>query len=238
MDVKKNQINIIENNFLELFLKNIDFAKTYICMYYPFSYREITDNWDMLIHGEAFYTDCIVDELYSLFIPKFGLCFNKNIKWNSKLRAKWDYGLYGPFVDADIIGIDKNLEIFSDISYYDIMIPLDTIKCLESYFSCIDTYEANYCEEYHKTKEDLDYQKPENYESTLEIYKKEYGQLTYLEFEKIFYENNRILFYNESIWKNTLKNVINEDFIKKIFPSIILDQNSNLIPDQDTDFPF
>lgn len=95
--INANNRSSIYQKYLTFFLNNIDFAQIYLSIHYPFSYQFLINNWHYLKLGDAHYS-VFMSDIDTLYRPKLGLVFNKNIRWNSKLRAKFDYGLWNPFL--------------------------------------------------------------------------------------------------------------------------------------------
>lgn len=77
-----------------------------------------------------------MSDIDTLYRPKLGLVFNKNIRWNSKLRAKFDYGLWNPFLGV-YEGTDHGQTEHDEIDFEDIMIPLDLKREFETLDHCI-----------------------------------------------------------------------------------------------------
>lgn len=213
--VKEHSINNEYEKFLELFLdtNNLSFAKTYISMYYPFTYSEILERWDYIIQGDAHYSTYIVD-IEDHISPKIGLSFNTNIRWNNKLKAKYEYGYINPFIGC-IVGTHKGQVEFNERDYiYDIL-PLDLIKEIEIRNDIVfDNFLDNL---YMYIENDFDGQNlpnPKTYD--MNLIKKTYLFLPFKSFKKLFDETPYIVMFNKSIWDNTFSKIINLDFCDKV----------------------
>ena len=60
----------------------------------------------------------------------------KNIRWNSKLRAKFNYGLWDPFLGL-FVGTGHGQTEYNEIDFEDTMIPLDIKEEFEARDSCL-----------------------------------------------------------------------------------------------------
>lgn len=136
-------------NFITFLLIEKKFTRTYLSMYYPFKYGFILDYWDCLALGDAYYS-VYINDTEEILDSHFGLSYNKNIRWNSKLKAKYDYGFFNPFTgeyegilycqynDNKIsMNIDNHFDFLlssyssHEIDYMDIMIPMSAKQEIE-----------------------------------------------------------------------------------------------------------
>lgn len=192
-------------DYLNLFLENIEFAKQYLSINYPFKYHYLIENWQYLETGDAHYCVFLSDTDW-IYPSKFGLCYNKNIRWNSKLRARFDYGfdnLYMGYVE----GTGNEFVEFEDKEYLDLIIPLDKKKEIESRelilfktSSTIEEYKSN-----SKDSENIFF---------------DYNYLKFSEFKNIFEKSRLTVLVNDNIWENTLKFVIDDSFCHKIIDEL------------------
>lgn len=206
----------IYNQYITFFSKNKFFTKKYLSTNYNFEYNFINEYWEYLDLGDAHYT-AFISDTDGIYSPKFGLSFNKNIRWNSKLRAKYDYGLLNPF-DGEYIGTKNYHTPISEIDFMDIMIPLSLHEEIERREDARSQF--YYC---YPEMEDFN-QECEHMQFMNNIFE-EYQFLDFNEFEKIFNESNLKVLVNESIWKNTLKYILDQDFVYSFFNSIKDEEN-------------
>lgn len=206
----------IYNNYLNLFLENIDFAKQYISMHYPFNYHYVITNWSYLETGDAHYCVFLSDTDW-IYPSKFGLTYNKNIRWNSKLKARFEYGFDNHFIGY-VEGTGKGPVEFDEKDYLDTIIPLDKKQEIESRNDASISYWSSVI------APNLDFEDYENFEgpNTLETESifNEYKYLTFSEFKTIFEKSRLTALLNESIWENTLRFIIDETFCDKIIDEI------------------
>ncbi len=195
----------IYKSYLSLFLKNIDFAKQYISIHYPFDYRYLIDYWPYFEKGSAHYCTFISD-IDWVYPSVFGLSYNKNIRWNSKLRAKFEYGFSNPY-EGYIEGTGSEPVEYDEQDYLDIIIPLDAKKEIESR-EFISFKISSSIEEYEKNSIDLS-----------EMFD-EHNYLEFHEFKSIFKKNRLKALINDSIWDNTLSFIIDGSFCDKIIDDL------------------
>ena len=204
--------NPIYHQYADFFYKNKSFTRTYLSMHYNFKYSFIKEYWQYLDLGNAHYTDYINDSS-EIFYSKFGLSYNKNIRWNSKLRAKYDYGLFNPFI-GEYIGIEGIISTIEDIDYMDIMIPLKPDEEINRREHAIFDY---YNDVFPEKMEDPDFN-PFPF-CNIDIFQK-YDYLDFKEFEKIFNESKLKVLVNDTIWDKTLKYILDQDFVYAFFNMI------------------
>lgn len=213
-NLEKFTVDIYEK-YLMLFKDNIEFARTYLSMHFPFKYEFILQNWVLLEKGTAHY--CVfISDTDEIQYSKFGLCYNKNIRWNSKMKAKYEYGFNNPFVGY-VDGTGNSAVEFDEKDFLDDMIPLNqrveldfrNRAIIDHYGSAIMPY-INYA-----NGEKLD--GPNTYD--IDYLFHEFSYMDYKEFIKQFEKEKLKVLVNDSIWNNTLSNFINEDFCAIIFDS-------------------
>jgi len=201
-------------DYLNLFLNNIEFAKTYISMYYPFKYQYLIDNWSYLAAGDAHY--CVYhSDTSSVFTSKFGLSYNKNMRWNSKLKAKYEFGIY---LSSGWEGIDRNLVDDEDGYYLDDMIPLDKkyeIERRDNAFALSGQDGGFYYDNLIERGICVFDDSPEWFFNAESIFA-DYDYLEFSEFKSIFEEKQLTALLNDSIWEKTLKFFIDENFCNHI----------------------
>ena len=206
--INANNRSSIYQKYLTFFLNNIDFAQIYLSIHYPFSYQFLINNWHYLKLGDAHYS-VFMSDIDTLYRPKLGLVFNKNIRWNSKLRAKFDYGLWNPFLGV-YEGTDHGQTEHDEIDFEDIMIPLDLKREFETLDHCI-FFEMAYL------WQELD-DMPVLY-SEQNLFE-EIPFLNFEEFKDKFKDSSLKVLVNGSIWENTLKHIIDEKFCIAIFEKL------------------
>lgn len=204
------------NSFLEYFKSNLDLINQYLSIWYPFSYLDILHNWEFLEKGDAHYSVVLWDT-DTIYVPKLGLSFNQNVRWNSKLRSKWDYGFDNMFVGYVEGTGGENVE-FDEKDFLDIIIPLDITKELEIRNSCILTHWSSVLAPYE------DYDNPENFVGPNLIDMQQISRkIDFLELPELkeFITKEIITFFtNESIWENTMSKMIDVDFLTEIYLNI------------------
>lgn len=207
---KANDESSVYQKYLTFFLYNIDFAQIYLSIHYPFSYHFLIDNWHYLKLGDAHYS-VFISDTDTIYSPNLGLSFNKNIRWNSKLRAKFDYGLWNPFLGI-YEGTSHGQTEHDEIDFEDMMIPLDLKREFEIRDDSIFLYEMSYL------GQELDDNMPTLY-SELNLFE-EIPFLNFEEFKAKFKDSPLKVLVNGSIWENTLKLVIDEKFCTAIFKKL------------------
>lgn len=202
------------NLYLDFFLNEAYFAKTYISMYYPFTYDEILERWEFLIHGDAHYS-IYIDDIESSIKPQLGLSFNNEIRWNSKLKAKYEYGFIDPF-RGYIVGTHKGCVEFEERDYLDDMLPLNVIN------------EANTRNDimfdWFLRNRDCEYNDLNLFD--MDLVNKQFPYLTYEEFKNIFDMTPYVFLFNKSLWGNTFSKIINLEFCDKVLGYNKIHQNN------------
>lgn len=200
--------------FLNFFLGEPLLAKTYISMYYPFTYDEILERWEFLIHGDAHYS-VYIDDIESCIKPQLGLSFNNEIRWNSKLKAKYEYGFIDPF-RGYIVGTHKGCVEFNEREYLDDILPLNVIN------------EANARNDimfdWFLRNGDCEYNDLNLYD--MDLVNKKFPYLSYEEFKNIFDMTPYVFLLNKSLWENTFSKIINMEFCDKVLGYNKIHQNT------------
>lgn len=201
--VKEYDIKDEYEKFLNLFLEKdvLSFAKTYISMYYPFTYQEILDRWEYIIHGDAHYSVYNFDFDEGVVLPKWGLSFNNNIRWNSKLRARYEYGFIDEFKEC-VVGTHRGDVDLIERDYLDDILPLDIlreanvrngvmqIKYLEQgdwEFGCVNMYD-------------------------LALIEKKCPYISFEKYKELLYKKPYVFLLNKSIWENTFSKIVDLEF--------------------------
>ena len=205
--LQEHQIKDECENYLSLFLADnvLSFAKTYISMYYPFTYQEIIDRWEYIIHGDAHYSVLNFDFDEIVVSPIWGLSFNNNIRWNSKLRARYEYGFIDEFKEC-IVGTHRGDVELNERDYLDDILPLDVVReaDLRNEFMQVKSYQSAPCIPEIINIYDVD------------LIKKNYCYMTFEECKKILFSTPYVLLLNKSIWENTLSKIIDLEFCDKV----------------------
>ena len=195
------------DKFLNLFLDNnvLSFARAYISMYYPFTYQEIIDRWEYIIHGDAHYSALNFDFDEIVESPVWGLSFNNNIRWNSKLRARYEYGLIDEFKEC-IVGTHKGDIDLNEREYLDDILPLDIVReaDIRNGLMLVKSYQLRTVEFEPNLMYDID------------LLKKIYPFMDFEEFKKILFSTPYVILLNKSIWDNTLSKIIDLEFCDKV----------------------
>jgi hypothetical protein len=243
------------------FMCNRDFALTYLSLYFPFDYNYLIDNWNRLVPGKAFYSYYFDDwvqhsELHSssgvsyisisginyrYYQSEIGLCFNKNIRWNSYLRAKYEYGilkringkdeLFGLYGEQNSQEIESNHRQISidERCYSDGIIPLEISLDIINSRSILDVFRETWlhCEEHGFPEHfvtSFDF-KIECLEKDIDLPDKSdilmmlnsvHPRLEFTEFMRIFEEEPLTVLANGSIYENTIKHYLEFNFVDKI----------------------
>lgn len=200
----------IYNSYLSLFLNNINFAKQYISIHYPLKYHYIIENWVYLEQGDAHYCTSLSD-IDWVYPSKFGLTYNKNIRWNSKLKARFEYGFNNPY-EGNITGTGGEPVEYNEQDYLDTIIPLDTKK---------EIYSRDFSSFMSSSSVDEYQMKSINSESLFQ----EFSYLNFLKFKTTFEKNRLTVLINDSIWENTLKFIIDDNFCDKIIDELKKTEN-------------
>lgn len=196
-------------SIIRLLESNPDFTLLLLSLHYSFSADEINLYWDILIKGDAYYSYYLSDS-FTYFNPKLGLCFNRNVNWTHELKGKWTIGIYDPF-NACIIGTDSGgIGIGEDYNLEN-LIPLSVKKEFDAINNCLingwlDTMGAD-----DKNQNSDEFEGP-NCINT-DIYNQKLDPLDFNELELIYKEKKSKILFNESIWENTLKEVLKKEWV-------------------------
>jgi ATP-dependent DNA helicase PIF1 len=185
-------------SILDILILDTDFTIKLISLYYTFSANEIDEYWEVIEKGDAHYS-LFISDTDSIYRPKDGLCFNKNISWSEGLYSKWQIGFFNPLV-GDTEGSGS--------------LPLDIIEELQTFNECYMQYWYTKITQEQCWENEMDFEEPFQYD--IDKFQKNIPQLGFDDF-KILYETDKLLItWNESIWKNTLKEILTTEIIKEI----------------------
>lgn len=200
-----------QSSFTELMIKDLDFFIQYLSVHFPFTEAEVLEYWDVLIHGDAFYSVFLQDTQWC-YSPKLGVCFNQNIRWTDNLRAKWQVGFDDPY-NGYFIGVGKTPIQYDDIEDLRKLLPLSISKqrlamevAMMDYANChghLEMHLESACSEEESKKENK--------------YTQEFPRLCFDDFQKLYEENKSNILYNRSIWFNTLYYEINANDVMRLF---------------------
>lgn len=185
----------IYKKYLALFLSDKQFANEYISANYPFQYDVVINNWNNLTQGSGHYST-LISEIDSVYTSKFGLSYNKRIRWNSKLRARYEYGFDNPYMGyVDGLGYDP-VE-FEEKDFQDEIIPLDFEKEIS-------------------VRNWLIFQTAKTLEDTLNLDNHKFFEneapLSFDQISKLWATDRLKLLINESIWDKTMSKIIDDTF--------------------------
>lgn len=228
--------NEINREFLTFFLIEKEFTRTYLSMYFPFKYGFILDYWEYLSLGDAYYS-VYINDTEVIINSHFGLSYNNNIRWNSKLKAKYDYGFFNPFsgeydgiiedpykdynISTDKISTTNPFEsLFSSyfshgIDYMDIMIPMSAKEEIER--------RNNNHYLWYSSNPDFD---SEVYYDEKELFA-QISKLNFDKFKELYQKNPLKILLNENIWKNTLKDILDQKFCYSFFEMLKINNDQN-----------
>jgi hypothetical protein len=153
---------------------------------------------------------------YTYCNPEFGLCFNRNINWTRELKGKWTLGIYDPF-NACIAGTDVGCINLGEEHDLENLIPLSIKKEF-------DAFNVSLISGWHDTFGPVDInQNPDEFEGPnfidTDIYNQKLVRLDFSEFELIYKEKKSKILYNESIWENTLKEILTKEWVTQFLIS-------------------
>jgi ATP-dependent DNA helicase PIF1 len=193
---------------------NLDayFTIKLISLYYSLSSKEIEEYWDVLQHGDAHYS-VFFSDTDTVHIPKLGLCFNKNLDWTYELKSKWQVGFNNPFIGYTegkgglSVEFDKKDELRE-------MLPLDHIKEIDILNGCLIEHWSAVIAPYQDWENEKDFEVPFQYD--LNKFKNDIPQLGFEEFKNLYEKDKLLIIWNESIWKNTLKEILTSEIINQI----------------------
>ena len=137
--------------------------------------------------------------------PEWGLSFNRNIRWNSKLKARYEYGLIDEFKEC-IVGTHRGDIEFNERDYLDDILPLDIVR------------EADIRNGLMKIKNlhEGDWDRGNTNMYDLDLIQKKYSFLKFEEYKSMLYSTPYIFLLNKSIWDSTLSKIIDLEFCDKI----------------------
>ncbi len=196
----------VNKSYLDYFSSKLELIKTYLSVWYPFDYNYLLKNWEFIEKGNAYYTTYISDTEW-IYTPKLGLSFNQNIRWNSKLRSKWDYGFSNPYI-GHIEGTGQNPVEYDEHDFLDIMLPLDINKEIECKNTCIINsfqYENDGVFPNFMDSNDIN-----RFPSFLNL----------SNLDPIISNKQWTFLTNKDIWLNTMSKIIDEDFCDEIFDKL------------------
>lgn len=183
-------------NILDILILDSDLTIKIISLYFPFTNKQLSDYWDVLQKGDA-HNSVFISDTDTIYTPSFGLCFNKNIEWTDELKSNWRIGFLNPF-DGLLIGGE--------------CFPLDIIDELKIFNEC---YVENW---YRYQQGEEEYEEPFQYD--LVKFQKDIPQLGFEDFKNLYETEKLLITLNESIWKNTLKEILTIEIINGILNSV------------------
>lgn len=190
----------------------LDYMIEYLSVNYPFTAKQVVENWDVLVKGDAFYPVYIRDA-ETICTPKFGLCFNRNVAWKDELKSRWQVGKWDPYH-----GIFKGLGgvLTAELSQIETanakgiqIIPLDILEVIRMDDNLI--WERAY--NLYDTAEELSM--VEGWPANL-LEMEEYPQMTVEELHAVYNKNKVEVLVNPSIWESTMKPLLTEALVDEL----------------------
>jgi hypothetical protein len=193
------------NTLKEFLLQNLDFAIEYISLHYPFTETEVSERMPYLIQGDAFYSEYVPDAC-SVIRPAIGLSFNQNIAWTTALKRKWIVGwemlyphcssaiggYYMPILGQTIVWGNITPDTLHDI------IPLHVHKEICNRQALCGQYYPDWDSGFSS-----------------EVFEdKVFSKLSPQELIDLFHQDKELVLYNDSIWQNTIKEVLTYDLVQ------------------------
>ncbi|MCB9294473.1 MAG: ATP-binding domain-containing protein [Lewinellaceae bacterium] len=209
-------------NIQDLINSDKDFFRRLLSLHYAFSKEELIKYWDNLVYGDAFYSVSLVDT-ESTYKPSFGLCWNKNIVWDSWLTDKWVF--YDP--NSDVKYNEELYENKLQIGFWDpfegVMrgdaksVPLDLEREINDIVhNEFDQEHYPYFEEEQVLNDHwIKYEK--RIDEFIAKVDKVYETIELEKIEYLLREDKAILLINKSIWANTLSEYFTPEIVEKLF---------------------
>lgn len=196
-------------SILDILNLDMDLTIKLISLYYPLSKEEIEDYWDVLKKGDAHYS-VFLSDTDSVYSPQLGLCFNKNIEWNDELKSKWKVGFDNPFVGY-IEGTGSAPVEFNENNELAKILPLDILKEIDNLNGCLSEHWLSVIAPYQDWENEENFEEPFQY--NLDKYQNDIPRLEFKQFKNLYETDRLIIFWNESIWKNTLIDILTKEVV-------------------------
>jgi ATP-dependent DNA helicase PIF1 len=199
-------------SILDILNLDTDFTIKLISLYYPLSAKDIDEYWDILQQGEAHYS-VFLSDTDTVYIPKLGLCFNKNLDWTDVLKSKWQVGFDNPFIGYTE-GTGSLPVEFDEKNELRKVLPLDIIKEIDILNGCIIQHWSAVIAPNQDWENEENFEEPFQYD--LDKFKNDIPRLGFEEFKNLYESDKLLITWNESIWKNTLKEILTAEIVNGI----------------------
>lgn len=187
-----------------MLLSDPPFFLQVLSVYYPLFEKDIDKYWDILVKGEAYYTD-YSDHIGSYYSPEIGLCYNSAVIWSRELQDKWELGFFDPYLGEEI-GIGKSdklpLSLSDEISCYLEMVNKESVHDFKPEDSEY-TEDTRWMEDHYELNKSIE-----------EELRKNFKRLRELEYAALQEENKKAILLNSSIWKNTIAPELSMEMVK------------------------
>ena len=191
---------------------DIPFAIRLLSLYYPFSAAQIDQYWDELEKGDAHYS-VFINETGTMHTPATGLCFNRNLDWTDQLRSRWNAGLVNPLTGSmKGIGSAPAGTASSDLSKP--MLPLNLKKELKFRNKAINEHWCAVIAPKQDWESDAAFEEPKLL--PMEKFGKEFERLDFEAFRQLYETDKTLLLFNDSIWRNTLKELMPKERVHEL----------------------
>jgi hypothetical protein len=197
------------NDLLDL---DLPFAVSLLSLYYPFDLSLVEKYWADLEKGDAHYS-VYIDGTDSIHSPSIGLCFNQNLQWTDQLRSRWDAGLINPLT-GNIEGAEPLPVEIEKKEALKQLLPLKLRKELKFRNKAITEHWCAVIAPHQDWENDEHFEEPARL--NIETLTKEYEPLTFETFKQLYETDKTIILFNDSIWKNTLKDLMTPDRVNEL----------------------
>ena len=141
------------------------------------------------------------------------MCFNKNIEWTEELKLKWDVGFDNPFIGYTE-GMGSFPVEFDEKDQLNSLLPLNIFTEAEEFNSSYIKYWSRVIAPTQDWENEKDFEEPFQYD--LDKFKNNIPRLGFEEFRKLYESDKRLITWNESIWKNTFKEILTTEIVNGI----------------------
>ncbi|MGV8137809.1 MAG: ATP-dependent RecD-like DNA helicase [Mangrovibacterium sp.] len=196
----------------DLLKLDIPFAIRLLSLYYPFSAAELDRYWNRLEKGDAHYS-VFINETGTVYTPATGLCFNQSLEWTDGLRSRWNAGLVNPLTgNMEGIGSAPAGKGNSDLSKQ--LLPLNLKRELKFRNKAINEHWCAVIAPKQDWESDAAFEEPKLL--PMEKFGKEFERLGFEPFKQLYETDKTLLLYNDSIWRNTLKELMTKERVHEL----------------------